>query len=303
MKYGFTRKFTIFFLLPTLVIISIFLLYPMVFTFYLSFHEWRGAGAPVFVGLKNYITLTQKTVYKVAFINNLLWVALMVPLVIIFGFFLALFLREHVLGATAIKSAIFLGMVIPQVVAGIVFLFIYDPHAGIVNALLQAIGVIKEPVPWLSLKTIHIFGVPISMSIFVIIISSIWVWIGFTMTIYIAAIESIPHELIEAAEIDGLSFFQKVRWVIWPMVKPATTVAILMSIVWALKVFDILYAMGGEAGPPPGTDVLAYRMYIDFVYGKYGIASAIAVILAIMIFTASFILLRKVIRGAGAEHT
>ncbi len=301
MKYGFSLKFTIFFLLPTLLIIGIFLVYPMIYTVYLSFHKWSWYKPPQFVGLDNYVKIFTKSIYKTAFFNNLLWVSVMVPLVVIIGFFLALFLREHVAGATAIKSSIFLGMVIPQVVAGIVFLYIFDPNAGIVNAVLIALGVIKQPIPWLSLPqvTIPFIDVTISLTIFVMIAASIWIWIGFTMTVYVAAIESIPHELLEAAEVDGLNWFQKVRWIIWPMVKPATTVAILMSIVWALKVFDILYAMGGEAGPPPGTEVLAYRMYVEFIYGHYGIASAIAVILALMIFIASFILLRKTIRAEG----
>lgn len=263
----------------------VFVFYPIIDTIYMSFLK-EGTGQ--FVGFENYVNVISKSEFLNvkrlvnflggpsygALIHNILWVVIHLPLCVFFGLLLAVLLRD-VKGGTIIKSIVFLGMVIPMIVGGVLLRFILDKDAGILNGVLNAIGLGAFTRDWTFYP---------DTALITAILGSVWIWVGFSMIVYSAGLEGIPVELYEAAKIDGASWWKTFWRITVPMLKPATLVVVTMTLLWELKVFDIIYAMT-QGGPGDASNVLAYIMYIDaFKAWNFGTASAIAVILTVMTF-------------------
>ena len=263
----------------------VFVFYPIIDTIYTSFLK-EGTGQ--FVGFENYVNVISRSEFLNvkrlvnflggpsygALIHNILWVVIHLPLCVFFGLLLAVLLRD-VKGGTAIKSIVFLGMVIPMIIGGVLLRFILDKDAGILNGTLNAIGLGAFTRDWTFYP---------DTALITAILGSVWIWVGFSMIVYSAGLEGIPVELYEAAKIDGASWWKTFWRITVPMLKPATLVVVTMTLLWELKVFDIIYAMT-QGGPGNASTVLAYIMYIDaFQAWNFGTASAIAVILTVMTF-------------------
>jgi multiple sugar transport system permease protein len=274
------------FLVPAFLLLMIFVFYPIVQTVYQSFLA-RGTGS--FVGLQNYnFVLFEKinplinipniqlgTFPLGALIHNVMWIAIQLPLVVIFGLGFAVLLRG-VRGGTIIKSIVFLGVVIPMVVGGVLFRFIYDQDAGVVNLFLRIIGLGSYTRNWLAFSDTALLS---------LILGSVWIWTGFAMIIYSAGLEGIPTDLYEAAEIDGTSRWKTFWRITVPMLKSTTLVVVTLTVLWELKVFDIVY-VATLGGPGGASSVMAYDMWVEaFTPPKnFGSASAIAVVLTLMTF-------------------
>ena len=273
------------FLIPAFLFLMVFVFYPVVDTIYMSFLE-KGTGK--FVGFENYADVVGRNEFLNvkrlenflggpsygALIHNILWVVIHLPLCVFFGLLLAVLLRD-VKGGTIIKSIVFLGMVIPMIIGGVLLRFILDKDAGILNGVLNAIGLGAFTRDWTFYP---------DTALITAILGSAWIWVGFSMIVYSAGLEGIPVELYEAAKIDGASWWKTFWRITVPMLKPATIVVVTMTLLWELKIFDIVYAVT-QGGPGDASKVLAYIMYIDaFQAWNFGTASAIAVILTIMTF-------------------
>jgi multiple sugar transport system permease protein len=206
--------------------------------------------------------------------HNFLWIVIHLPLTILLGLFLAVLLRD-VKGGTIIKSIVFLGVVVPMVVGGVLFRYVYDKDAGVVNAFIRLIGLGGYARDWTAFRDTSLFSV---------ILGSIWIWTGFAMIVYSAGLQSIPIELYEAAAIDGTSRW-KIFWRITvPMLRSITLVIITLTVLWELKVFDIVY-VATNGGPGGASRVLAFDMYDEaFSAFNFGAGSAIAVILTVLTF-------------------
>jgi len=166
------------------------------------------------------------------------------------GMILAVLLRE-VRGASFIKSAIFLGMVTPMIVGGVVIRYLFDESAGVINALLRLIGLEQFAKSWTAYP---------DTALLALILGSVWLWTGFSMTLYSAGLATIPKELYEAAEVDGANALQKFFYITIPSLRPVTITVIAMTILWELKIFDIVYTatLGGPGG---SSMVMALQMY------------------------------------------
>jgi multiple sugar transport system permease protein len=278
------------FLLPAFLLLVVFVIGPVVVTVYQSFLDRTG----VFVGLQNYNYVLFKMTNPLinlpniinfpyvelgifplgSMIHNMLWISIHLPLIVLFGLGFAVLLRG-VWGGTLIKSIVFLGVVIPMVVGGVLFRFIYDKDAGILNEVLRQIGLGSFTRNWLAFSNTALIS---------LIMGSVWIWTGFAMIIYSAALEGIPIELYEAAEIDGASRWKTFWRITVPMLRSTTIVVITLTVLWELKVFDIVY-VATSGGPGSSSSVMAYDMYIEaFTARNYGSASAIAVLLTLMTF-------------------
>lgn len=263
----------------------IFVLFPVVNTFYISLLNQEGE----FAGLGNYAEvfgredfwnpenlLEGKSPPYGALIHNGIWILIHLPLSVFFGLLLAVLLRE-VKGGSIIKSAVFLGIVIPMIVGGILLRFIYDANAGILNGFLRAVGLGYLTRTWTAYPETILLA---------LIIGSVWIWTGFCMIVYSAGLEGIPVELFEAAKIDGAS-----RWrIFWritvPMLKPATKVVVTITLLWELKIFDIVWVIQ-RGGPGGASNVMALDMFLDAFLNippKFGTAAAIATLLTVMTF-------------------
>ena len=279
-------KSYIFFLLPSFTLISLFILYPIVFTIFLSFHKWDGLSPMEYIGLKNYEHIFNWKTFWLAFKNNFLWMLIHMPISLTLGLALAVLLRQRIIGRNIVRTIIFIGMVIPDVVAGIIWMFVYDPRIGIINAALELLGFKSHS--WLTdPKT----------AIYAMIVASIWVWTGFTMTTYIAALEEIPQELYEVALVDGASSWQIFRHITLPLLKPATVTIVVLTMIWDLKIFGLVYVLGGRA-VPEFIYVLAYLVYKEaFIAFHMGRASAIAIMLTLIVLLSSAYLIRRMVKA------
>ncbi len=201
------------------------------------------------------------------------------------------YLFKGIKGGSIAKSMIFLGMVTPMIVGGILLRFIYDKNAGVVNEALRLIGLGDIVRTWTAYPDTALFS---------LILGSVWIWTGFSMVVYSAGLETIPREIIEAAKVDGASGFTIFKDIVVPLLKPATIVVVTMSILWVLKVFDIVY-VATFGGPGGASTVLALEMYLDAFFkipANYGTASAIASILTLITLVfAAYIVRYMVVRS------
>lgn len=276
-------KIPFFFLIPALLLLAAFVLYPIVNTVYLSFIDQNGN----FVKLENYQKVFGTKLYPLinvknvalgkfpmgALIHNILCMIIHLPLCVFFGLLLAVLLRD-VKGGSIMKSVIFLGMVIPLIVGGVLVRFTLDRDAGVLNGILRAIGLGGLVADWTVYPNTALIAV---------ILGSVWIWTGFSMIVYSAGLEGIPIDLYEAAKIDGASRWKTFWRITVPMLKPATIIVVTMTLLWELKIFDIVYIVT-NAGPGGASDVMAFRMYIQAfeLPPNYGTASAIATMLTII---------------------
>jgi multiple sugar transport system permease protein len=279
---------SILFLVPAFLLLFVFVFYPVCATVYMSFLD-KGTGS--FVGLQNYDYIFFQSPYPLvnlpnlelgvfpfgSLIHNMLWIAIQLPLIVLFGLGFAVLLRGMKEG-TIIKSIVFLGVVIPLVVGGVLFRFIYDKDAGVVNEFLRLVGLGNFAMDFTAFRQTALLSV---------IIGSVWIWTGFAMIIYSAGLEGIPMELYEAAEIDGASSWKTFWRITVPMLTPITLVVITLTVLWELKVFDIVYVVT-SGGPGGASSVLAYDAYLQAFQGNnFGTASAIAVLLTVLTFGAA----------------
>jgi alpha-glucoside transport system permease protein len=258
---------------PAAFLLFFFLVYPSVNTVYISFFNYN---SEIFMGIKNYLYCFTNEIMLNSFRNNALWVMLFVPLTVSLGLIIAV-LTDRVKYESIVKSLIFMPMAISFVGAGVIWKFVYAyrpasaAQTGILNAVRSFFNL--DPVPWLIVRP--------WLNNFCLIMVGVWIWTGFCMVILSASYKGIPRELLEAARVDGATEF-KIFWkIILPLMKPTLAVVATTMTINVLKVFDIVYVMtNGNFN----TEVVANRMYKEmFIFRNYGRASAIAVILLLLI--------------------
>jgi len=276
MKLQNNKKWVALFLGPALFFITLYLLYPSIHTIVISF---MGRRSEVFVGLKNYIYAFTSRTMLTAFGNNLLWLIIFTLGTVSLGLIMAI-LSDRVKYEKLAKSIIFMPMAVSFVGAGVVWKFMYNykppgvNQIGLLNQILVLLGL--EPKGWL------IQG-PWLNNIALIFVG-IWIWTGFCMVILSAAYKGIPKELLEAGRVDGANEWQVFRHIIIPSMKSTIVVVTTTMVVNVLKIFDIVYVMTNGNFR---TEVIANRMYKEmFQYRNYGRASAIAVVLFLLIVPA-----------------
>lgn len=275
------------FIAPALLLVTFFLVYPSIHTTVLSFFgRPYSARAEGFVGLQNYEHFFTDKNMLTAFRNNALWVVILTTFTVSFGLIFAVLL-DRVRYEKVIKSIIFIPMAISMVGASVIWKFVYAfrpagaEQVGLLNAIVTAFG--GKPIGWLIERP--------WINNLCLILVGIWIWTGFCMVILSAAYKSIPKELLEAARIDGATEWQVFWRVILPLLKPTVAVVTTTMVVFVLKIFDIVYVMtNGNFS----TEVVANRMYKEmFSFFRYGRASAIAVILLLLIIPVMLFNIRR----------
>jgi multiple sugar transport system permease protein len=269
------RRAAFFFLLPALLFFTAYVLYPIAQSIRLSFFEWDGIAPQVFIGLDNYRELFQDETFYKALKNNVIWLVLFLlapPL----GLALALFLNQQMRGMRFMKSMFFMPFVLSGVVIGMVFNWFYDPTAGLL-ALIVGHGV-----PVLGDEKTVTFG---------IIAAALWPQTAYCMILYLTGLTAVSPELIEAARIEGAKGFTLLRRVILPQLRPATFIAIVVTVIGALRSFDLISVMS-DGGPYGSSTVLAFFMYenaIKYYRQGYGAAIAVVLMLIMLVYIAYFL--------------
>jgi multiple sugar transport system permease protein/raffinose/stachyose/melibiose transport system permease protein len=254
-----------------LAIYTIIVIVPLLNSFYYSFTDWNGFRQSYnWVGFDNFAKVFQDKLFINAIKNTAIWMAAAVILPVGGGLFLALLLHEGIWGAKFYKSLFYLPICLALAVIGQVWIWIYQPNWGLINTFLRAIHLDHLTMAWLAKPQTALASV---------IIAWAWQQIGLAMVIFLAGLTSIPSELSEAAEIDGASYLKSLRYIVIPLLSPATVVVIALSIINSLKSFDVVYMMT-QGGPFHTTDTLAMFMYLESFKKYYmGYGSAIAVVL------------------------
>jgi multiple sugar transport system permease protein len=257
-------------LMPALIMFSVYVVYPILQSLSLSFFEWDGlADEKRFVGFGNYLELFDDDVFWTSLKNNLIWVIfyLLSPPI---GLAIALFLNQKGLGMRIVKSLFFFPFVISQIVVGLMFTWFYDPSFGLLNTVLQGLGIIEEPIAALSSET----GVT-----YAIVFAGLWPQIAYCMILYLTGLNSINRGQIEAASLDGCSGWRMLWHVILPQLRPATFIAIVVTVIGSLRSFDLIAIMTA-GGPYNSSSVLAFFMYEQSITNyRMGYGAAIATIL------------------------
>ncbi len=271
------------YLSPALFFLAMYLIYPSIRTVILSFYGPRSTS---FVGLSNYLTAFTSPIMLTAFRNNLLWLLVFTSFTVGMGLILAVLL-DRVRYEAVIKSVVFLPMAISYVAAGVIWKFVYAyrpasaTQIGLLNAIVVAMG--GEPIGWLTQRP--------WINNLALIAVGVWVWTGFCTVVISAAYKGIPKEVLEAARIDGANEWQVFWRITIPFLKSTLAMVATTMIVFVLKVFDIVYVMTNGAYD---TEVIANRMVKEmFLFRNYGLASAIAVILFLLIVPFILINIRR----------
>jgi alpha-glucoside transport system permease protein len=272
------------FALPAFVFLFIFLVYPTVVTFIDSFFTGNGFNLNRFVGLDNYTRLFTQDPYFFnsstfpptgTAVNNVIWLFVFTSLVIAFGLMIAVF-AEKVRYEAVVKAIVFLPYAISATAAGIIWLFMYDPGIGLVNAVLRAVIPGWQPVSFIGDARF----VTIS-----IIVAAVWIQTGFTTVVISAALKGISADILEAARVDGANPLQIFTRIQVPMISSTISVVVVTMIIFVIKLFDLIWVMAGSLGGPLGSArVIAFTQYLEtFQNGKLGYGSAIAMIMMILV--------------------
>ncbi|WP_068239922.1 carbohydrate ABC transporter permease [Tritonibacter horizontis] len=269
------------FLLPGVLFFLFYVIFPILQSFNLSFYRWDGLGEPVYIGAENYIELLDDRAFEVSIWNNLKWL-LMYLLAIPAGLAIALFLNQNVVGIRLYKSLFFFPFVISQVVVGLVFSWFYDPTFGLLNQILGFFG----------LGTLNVLGDP-NLVTYGIILAGLWPQTAYCMILYLTGLNAVDPEQVEAARLDGAKGFKMLWYVIIPQLRPATFIAFVVTIIGALRSFDLISIMT-NGGPFGSSRVLSFYMFEKALseYGfrmGYGAAIAVVLFLIMLLFIAYFL--------------
>ncbi len=275
------------FLLPALALYVVFVLFPIVQAAHYSLFKWNGLQPLTnFIGLKNYQVALANDVFRAAVGNNVLIIILSLALQVPFSLALAVLLNRRFPGRAIFRLIFFLPYVLSEAITGIVFSLMLRPHALVDTALTGAGagGLVQD---WLGDTSI------VMLTLFVIIS---WKYFGFHMIILLAGLQGIPHEIEEAALIDGAGRWQSFRYVTLPLLGPTLRVSVFLSVIGALQLFDMIWVMT-KGGPVNSSNTMAVLMFISgFVKQQMGYGSAQAVILFICALVLALLYLQFVLR-------
>ncbi|MFC3852005.1 carbohydrate ABC transporter permease [Salinispirillum marinum] len=269
------------FLAPALLLFAVYVIYPIGQSIWLSFYDWDGLSPKYFIGFENYRELWYDDRFWTSLKNNVIWLVLFM-LAPVFGLGIALFLNQQVFGIRLVKSLFFFPFVISQVVVGLVFAWFYDPSFGLMNVVLKAFG--QEPLAILANDKYVTYG---------IIAAGLWPQVAYCMILYLTGLNNLSPDQLEAARMEGAKGWKMLWYVVLPQLRPATFIAVVVTVIGALRSFDLVATMT-SGGPYGSSNVLAFYMYEQSI-GNYrvGYGAAIATVLfLIMLFYISFFLWR-----------
>jgi raffinose/stachyose/melibiose transport system permease protein len=279
LRSGGQREVPWLFLAPAAVAYLLAMVAPTIATAVLSFTDFSGVGVPLhWVGLEHYRETFQDEQAAGSLRNTLILTAVSVVVQNALGLALALALHKPFRGRTFLRVVFFAPVVLSPVVIGYLWQYIYSPDGGI-NRVLQAAGLDGLTQVWLGDPKLALWAIAVVL---------VWQSVGFTMIIYAAGLEGVPDELLEAAEIDGAGPWRRFRDVTLPLLAPALTINLALSLINGLRTFDQVLAMTG-GGPGYATETVSTVIYKQFANGEYAYSTALAVELTIAIVALSAI--------------
>jgi putative chitobiose transport system permease protein len=280
------------FLAPSLLVIAVFILYPIIAVIYYSFTDYNIITPPVWIGLKNFQQLFKDPIFWQALQHSLIYL-LVTPVLIFLCIILAIVVNRKLPGIHVFRAIYYIPVISGSIAVGIAWRLMLDTN-GLLNGLLVSIGVIKEPVQWLAEPA---YTLTIAMLL------TIWLGLGYYMMIFLAGLQNIPEELYDAALIDGCSSWQKHLHVSVPGLRPQITFVAVISSLAALEVFNEIYILTGGLGGilNSGVTMVFYLWRQAFRLNHAGYAASVAIVLLVITLAFSIINIRSFERGTEAE--
>jgi len=272
------------FVAPNLAAVSVFLLFPLGFSLYMSFQRWDVFNPPKFVGLTNFRELfTSDPLFLIAIRNTAIFtVGTVVPTVLI-SLVVAGVLNQKVKGIGIVRTIVFMPLAISSVVMAVVWQFVFNTDSGLLNIMLGWIGV--GPIPWL---------VEPRWAMFSLCVVSVWRAVPFAAVILLAAMQGVPETVYEAAKIDGAGGIRQFVSITVPLIRGAVTFVVVISIIHAFQAFDLVYVLNGSnGGPETATYVLGIMLFQHaFSFLEFGYASALAWVMFAILLVLTVVQLR-----------
>ncbi|MDH6363961.1 multiple sugar transport system permease protein [Enterococcus sp. PF1-24] len=266
------------FILPNFLGFFVFTLIPVAFSLVLAFMSWDSFSTPEFVGLKNFAKMLQDETFWISLKNTFLYTIGVVPLTLICSLGLAILLNKKIRGMKFFRTAFFFPYVTSLVAIAVVWNMLFHPTMGPINQFLKLF--IENPPGWTSSS---------DWALTAIVIVSVWRGMGYYMILYLAGLQGIPRELYEAASMDGANKWKQFANVTLPSLRSTTFFVTIMLVINCFKIFDLVQVMTA-GGPGRATNVLVYQIYNEaFVKFNFGYASAIAMVLFIIVLTITVI--------------
>ncbi len=271
------------FILPAIVLFLVFLVYPLVKGIQISFYDWSimPTKPSTFVGLNNYIQAFKDPVVRVAFKNTLIYTLITVPAQMILAMLIALMINSISKGKIFFRTIYYIPVITSWVIVSLLFRYLFQSPQGIINYfLVNVLQVAAKPIPWLqkaSTAMIPVMGL------------GVWKGIGWSMIIYLAALATIPHEILEAASIDGANNWQRFRSITLPLIGPTVVFTLVMLLIGGFNVFISVYLIT-NGGPMQQTEVLlSYMYHQSFDYLELGYGASISILMAVFIVVVSIL--------------
>src|SRR5690349_17287991 len=268
------------FVLPALVVVLAVIVFPWIFTIWMSMHEWKVGQPTVFVGLANYLRMPADPRFVEAIWHTLVYTVLSVILPLIFGTLAAVVFHQKFPGRGFLRGIFIMPMMATPVAIALVWTMMFHPQLGVLNYLLSLVGL--PPQLWVFAP-----GTVIPSLVLV----EVWQWTPLVMLIVLGGLASLPTEPYEAAVIDGASGWQMFRHITWPLVLPFVMVAVVLRGIDALKAFDTIFVIT-QGGPGTASETINIYLYLQaFAFYNIGYASAVVVVFFVIIAVLSLVLL------------
>ena len=280
------------FLLPALVLLGVFVFYPIAAVVYYSLTDYDIVRPPVFIGLDNFVALLDDDTFGLALLHSFVYL-LVTPILIVLSICLAIVVNRRLRGIHIYRALYFVPAVSGSIAIGLSWRWLFD-RSGFINSVLQSWGVIQEPIQWLATPSLVL---PIAMLL------TIWAGIGYYSVIFLAGLQNVPEELYDAAKIDGANDLQKHWYVSIPALRPQIVFVAVISSLAALKVFDEIYVLTNRTGGilDSGVTMVFYLWEQAFERSNAGYASAIAIVLLVITLGFSIVNVRLLERGGVGE--
>jgi len=265
-------------ILPSLCLIGVFFLVPLCMTVWMSLHDWPLFGTSTLVGLKNYAELLHDESFWRSLLFTTKYTLIVTPALFLASFVLALLVRRPGRWSAFFRTAYFLPVVIGLSTASLLWVWLFNDQVGLFSALLMQLHVVDEPVQWFDTGTTSLLSVVWMVT---------WKMTGFNMVLMLVGMQAIPKDLYEAANIDGVSPWQQLRYITVPLMRQTFALALTISVIGSYLAFDQFYIMT-HGGPNNGTVSIVYWIYrAAFTYTRVGYASAMSVVLLLILLLMS----------------
>ena len=276
------------FLSPTLVVVSVFIVFPILFSFYLSFQQWNLFEAGhTFIGLENYVRMFSDPEFWLVFRNTIIYTIGTVPVNMGLSLTVAFLLNKKIAGKKFLRAAFFTPVIISSVAAAVIWRWVFDPNLGLANYAIEGLGF--TAVNWFNDPTAAMTA---------LVAVGVWKTFGINMILFAAGLSGIPEHYYQAAEIDGAGPWAKFWRITVPLLSPTTLFILVLSIIGSFQVFDLVYVLT-YGGPLGSTKVLVFYLYEHaFQLFNMGYASAVAYLLFALLFVLTLVQIRA-FKGRG----